>query len=358
MSRDLTEKDAGYAGNLARLLQCRYTISMLKLQQSILICAFFVCAGMVSAVETSGTSTAVFTDENYSLYVTYSSRISPGDAVCVNMQITPSRKTAKEPASATQAVLIFNNTRKADFFTLSGARNTLFSGNSAVTLCGMVPVSTWQETGNYELTVMYSAFGFDYMKFSLPVTVVPKDFVSETIPLDASNTAVKTDTSPARLQQIDRLNSILFAINEESVYQFKPFTPPTDAVRRTSFFGDRRIYEYTGGGSSTSLHYGIDYGVPTGTPVYACGSGKVVVAENRISTGWSVVIEHMPGLYSLYYHMDSISVTEGQTVKQQEQIGVSGATGLATGPHLHWEVRLNGEAVSPDFFTDNFPYFE
>ena len=127
----------------------------------------------------------------------------------------------------------------------------------------------------------------------------------------------------------------------------------------TSFFGDRRVYAYTGGGSSTSLHYGIDYGIPTGSEVTACGQGRVVMAENRISTGWSIVIEHLPGVYSLYYHMDSLTVEKGDMVKQGTLIGYSGATGLATGPHLHWEVRVNGNAVNPDFFvSDEFPFFE
>ena len=83
------------------------------------------------------------------------------------------------------------------------------------------------------------------------------------------------------------------------------------------------------------------------------------MAESRISSGLSVVIEHMPGLYSLYYHLDSMNVKVGDMVKSGDKVGLSGSTGLATGPHLHWEVRLNGEAVNPDFFTEkSFLYFQ
>jgi murein DD-endopeptidase MepM/ murein hydrolase activator NlpD len=92
--------------------------------------------------------------------------------------------------------------------------------------------------------------------------------------------------------------------------------------------------------------------------VFAAGAGRVALAENRISTGWSVVIEHLPGLYSLYYHMDSLAVKAGQMVKQGEEIGKSGATGLATGPHLHWEMRLNGSPVNPDMFLGDFSFFD
>ncbi|MEE0353111.1 MAG: M23 family metallopeptidase, partial [Treponema sp.] len=74
------------------------------------------------------------------------------------------------------------------------------------------------------------------------------------------------------------------------------------------------------------------------------------------TTGWSVVIEHLPGLYSLYYHMSQLKVKEGDIVKPGQVIGFSGSTGLATGPHLHWEMRLNMEAVNPDFFTGDFAF--
>ena len=152
--------------------------------------------------------------------------------------------------------------------------------------------------------------------------------------------------------------AILETINPEAVYQTQPFTAPTAATRRTSFFADRRTFAYSNGKSSTSLHYGIDFGCPKGTPVTSCAAGKVVLAETRISTGWSGVIEHLPGLYSLYYHMDSLKVKEGDIVKAGDLVGLSGATGLATGPHLHWEIRLNMAAVSPDFFVQNFTFAE
>lgn len=312
---------------------------------------------LVAAVLPADTGTAVFTGEDYSVYALYTKSVSPGDAVCVRIDFTPSRKTMREPAAQTQAVLLFGDERKADFFQVGGAR-ARSGGNSAVSLLGMVPLSTWQKGGEYTVTVMYSAFGGDFMKFTLPVSVRRKDFVSETLELDSSNTAIRTDTSPERMQQIDRLNGILLGVNPEAVYQTEAFSPPTTATRLTAFFGDRRVYAYSNGKTSTSLHHGTDYGVPTGTPVLSCGRGMVALAENRVSTGWSVVVEHMPGLYSLYYHMDSLSVREGELVEQGEQIGESGATGLATGPHLHWEVRLNGESVNPDFFTGGFPFFD
>jgi murein DD-endopeptidase MepM/ murein hydrolase activator NlpD len=74
----------------------------------------------------------------------------------------------------------------------------------------------------------------------------------------------------------------------------------------------------------------------------------VVLARPRIVTGNSVVIEHLPGVYSLYYHLDTIAVSEGEMVQTASLLGTSGSTGLATGPHLHWEIRVSGENTDPD----------
>jgi len=217
----------------------------------------------------------------------------------------------------------------------------------------ILPTSTWAEPGDYLLEVDYRNDEEEPDTLMLPVTMAEKEFISETLYLDAKNTAIKTDNSKQRAAQIDRLNDILFTTDQTAIFYDGSFMEPCESRRYTSFFGDRRVYQYSNGKKSTSLHYGTDYGVPVGTPVWACGSGKVVLAEYRNSTGWSVVIEHLPGLYSLYYHMDTLSVDLGQMVRKGQEIGKSGCTGLATGPHLHWEVRLFGEAINPQFFVDN-----
>lgn len=302
---------------------------------------------------------AVFTGEDYDIKLSYNDTAFPGDAVFVRMrflQANKRSKVTKEQLSSTTATLeLYSGDKmldKSSFYILGDGTNK----NTLTMLTGIPLSSWWKDDGRYSLKVSYNLYGTTPMEFTLPFGIKNKEFVSETIPLDESNTSIKTDTSPRRMAQIERLNGILGTVNAKSVYQTSPFVPPTAATRRTSFFADRRVYTYTNGKSSTSLHYGIDYGVPTGSPVTSCAAGKVVLAEDRISTGLSVVIEHLPGLYSLYYHMSEMKVKEGESVKAGDLIGLSGATGLATGPHLHWEMRLNMSAVSPDFFTGDFTF--
>jgi murein DD-endopeptidase MepM/ murein hydrolase activator NlpD len=172
-------------------------------------------------------------------------------------------------------------------------------------------------------------------------------FISEEIPLDEDNTGLRTRQDPQKTAESEALWRIISRTGTE-IFASGPFVPPVASTRRTSFFGDRRVFRYVNGSVETSIHAGIDYGVPRGTPVTACAPGRVILARSRIVTGHSVVIEHLPGIYSLYYHLDKINVSEGAIVDAGALLGESGSTGLSTGPHLHWEIRIAGENADPD----------
>jgi murein DD-endopeptidase MepM/ murein hydrolase activator NlpD len=183
----------------------------------------------------------------------------------------------------------------------------------------------------------------------IPLNIDGRDFEAEEIALDEENTAIRRTPDIEKTREAERLWSILNRTGT-AIYTMESFIPPVSSTRRTSFFGDRRIFRYTDGKTDTSIHAGIDYGVPRGTPVNACAAGRVVLARARIVTGNSVILEHLPGVYSLYYHLDTIRVTEGSMAAAGEILGESGSTGLATGPHLHWEIRVTGENTDPDVF--------
>ncbi|RZT11093.1 Murein DD-endopeptidase MepM and murein hydrolase activator NlpD, contain LysM domain [Duganella sp. CF402] len=118
---------------------------------------------------------------------------------------------------------------------------------------------------------------------------------------------------------------------------------PVDNIRVTSFFGVMRSVLPT-------PHKGIDFAAKTGTPVHAAASGTIIaagpIAENNGRYGTTVIIDH-GGRQSLYAHLSSVNVAPGQHVQAGQHIGASGATGFATGPHLHLEVRENGRLIDP-----------
>jgi hypothetical protein len=113
--------------------------------------------------------------------------------------------------------------------------------------------------------------------------------------------------------------------------------PPTDS------FGTRRVFN----GLLSSIHKGMDFRAAAGTPVRAGNAGVVVLARPLYYEGNCVIIDHGLGLFTISMHLSRIDVREGEPVKLGQRIGLSGATGRVTGPHLHWGVRWQGAYLDP-----------
>ncbi len=121
------------------------------------------------------------------------------------------------------------------------------------------------------------------------------------------------------------------------------YIKPISGGRQTSGFGPRKAPTK---GAST-YHKGVDWATPTGTPVYASCGGTVAKAGWGSGYGYVVYINHEDGSQTRYGHLSKVLVKVGQTVKQGEKIALSGSTGVSTGPHLHFEILLNGRQVNP-----------
>ena len=120
------------------------------------------------------------------------------------------------------------------------------------------------------------------------------------------------------------------------------FVAPAQA-EISDVFGSQRIFN----GKTQSPHLGLDFRVPTGTPVTAMNDGTVLLARPLFYEGNFVVIDHGQGLLTLYLHLSEFKVKEGDVVKRGQELGLSGGTGRATGPHLHVAVRWQGTYLDP-----------
>jgi murein DD-endopeptidase MepM/ murein hydrolase activator NlpD len=127
-----------------------------------------------------------------------------------------------------------------------------------------------------------------------------------------------------------------------------PFANPAPGQEITSRFGNRPDPFFGG----LAMHAGIDFRAPTGTEIRSTGAGKVVTASFSGGYGNMVEIDHGLGLSTRYGHMSRILVSEGDTVEPGQILGLSGSTGRSTGPHLHYEVRRNGDPVDPMRFLN------
>ena len=235
----------------------------------------------------------------------------------------------------------------------SDAVYVAFTDGSAIWQA-LVAVPTLAEIGDWQIRVRAqdSRLG---MESYHEVPVVEGEFAEMRVRLGRELTALMTEPDPRRARESRELRELLSESNPNAVFHLDRFELPLEPRRISAGFGDRRIYEYADGSERRSAHHGIDYAADTGTPVFAAGRGAVRLAAERVLSGNSVIIEHLPGIYSLYYHLDEVSVEKGQLIETGGKIGVVGMTGLATGPHLHWEVRVGGVAVDPDWFLENAP---
>lgn len=173
------------------------------------------------------------------------------------------------------------------------------------------------------------------------ITVVPKKYPEQhlTIPPE------KADLSPAELEHFERerekLTQILRSFSDATPKSLDLLVPSPG--RRTGSFGSRRIIN----GAPRNPHSGLDIAAPAGTPVVATAAGRVIDTGAYFFLGNTVMLDHGQGLISLYAHLRRVDVHIGEPVAVGAPIGEVGATGRATGPHLHFAVYLNGAAVDP-----------
>ncbi len=158
----------------------------------------------------------------------------------------------------------------------------------------------------------------------------------------------KVELSPADLARAEREISIIKEFKHhwrDAQETDLAFIVPAEG-RLASRFGLRRFFN----GEARAPHSGLDVAVDSGTPVKASAQGQVLAVGDYFFNGKTVFIDHGNGLISMYCHLDRIDVQTGVTVSKGQLLGLSGQTGRATGPHLHWSVILNGAMVDPELF--------
>lgn len=132
-------------------------------------------------------------------------------------------------------------------------------------------------------------------------------------------------------------------------YDF-PFIIPVEGIN-TGGYGDQRVYD---NGKAAWRHKGLDIAAKKGEPIRAASSGNVVSASSTQSCGNIVILDHGAGIYSMYYHMQKVYVKKNSRVSKGDIVGTVGATGIATGPHLHWQINVYKVPVNPAEFLTEF----
>jgi murein DD-endopeptidase MepM/ murein hydrolase activator NlpD len=196
-------------------------------------------------------------------------------------------------------------------------------------------------TGTYRLEVETLAPAGTRHPWSRELAVEYKAFPTRKITVDQKYVTPKEDDNELAEREMARLTKILSDFTTGN-YLLENFSTPVPKTRPSNF-GERRIFN----GIPKSPHSGVDLRAPMGTPVRAPAGGKVVLAAEFFYQGKIVAIDHGYGLFSYYMHLSEIPVKEGTVVSRGDLIGKVGRTGRASGPHLHWSVRVNSARVDP-----------
>jgi murein DD-endopeptidase MepM/ murein hydrolase activator NlpD len=207
---------------------------------------------------------------------------------------------------------------------------------------GIAGASLETRPGNYSLELKGATTAGKEASFQKQVTVGRGKYHS----IAASVPKQYTEPSAEQLRKIDHdktLKEHAFARVTPEREWAGSFQPPAKA-RISDVFGTSRTFN----GKTQSVHQGLDFAVPEGTPVAALNSGTVLLAQPLFFEGNCIVLDHGQGLLTLYMHLSKIEVKEGERISSGEKIGLSGGTGRATGPHLHVAVRWQGVYLNPE----------
>lgn len=194
--------------------------------------------------------------------------------------------------------------------------------------------------GSYELSVKVGD------KINAQHFVVKaKDYPEQHITLkDTSKVELSAEDEARAVREIATIKALKHNWRDEEDTDLAFIIPAKGKV--SGNFGLRRFFN----GQPRSPHAGLDVVVARGTPIKASAQGKVLAVDDYFFNGKTIFVDHGNGLITMYCHLDQSDVQTGETVSKGQQLGLSGQSGRATGPHLHWSVILNGAMVDPALF--------
>ena len=174
------------------------------------------------------------------------------------------------------------------------------------------------------------------------LTVASRAFSVQHLTLPPAMVDLDPETERRAVAEGERLRTLYRTVSGERLWR-GPFVRPVAGPAPGTGFGARRVIN----GKPRAPHTGVDYAVPRGTPVVAANAGRVALVGDFFFPGRLVVLDHGLGLYTLYFHLDSVVVNEGDLLERGQVLGTVGATGRATGAHLHFGALVGGARVDP-----------
>jgi murein DD-endopeptidase MepM/ murein hydrolase activator NlpD len=205
-----------------------------------------------------------------------------------------------------------------------------------------VAPAVWRALVGIDLDVKPGTYSASIGGTQYPLRVRPKQFRTRTLKVDEAFLNPPVSERPRIDREAAEMAGLWKSAGPDRLWSGPFVRPVPDAAN--SAFGTRSIYN---GGEHRNVHTGADFMSAAGTPIHAPNAGRIAIAGDLYFTGNTVVIDHGLGVYSMLAHMSKLSVRQGDIVQAGQVVGLVGATGRVTGPHLHWAMRLGGARVDP-----------
>ena len=175
-----------------------------------------------------------------------------------------------------------------------------------------------------------------------PITVRAGEYPTTRLTVEPRYVELSPEDQARAARESAEIAAIYAALTPEAHWT-EPFQTPIPGISAGNNFGHRRVFN----GQPRAPHSGADLRAATGTPIRAANRGRVVLAKDLFFSGNAVFVDHGLGVYSAYLHLSQMHVAPGEMVERGDVIGLAGATGRVTGPHLHWGVRVLDARVDP-----------
>ncbi len=224
-----------------------------------------------------------------------------------------------------------------------------FSPTAGGGFIALVGFDAFAPPGRYTLQLSGEGAARPWPAFAQDFIVRATDFGLQAITIDDSQAALLDPT--LRAAEDAFLDGIFTASGPDPLWD-GPFQQPVTNAIVTAGYGAARSYN---GGPVTVFHTGIDFAGQVGTPILSPANGVVVYTGTLELRGSTVIIDHGLGVMTAYYHLSRIDVQEGDRVAAGQPVAAGGNTGLSTGPHLHWDLRVWGAAVRPEPWLTRTP---
>lgn len=205
-----------------------------------------------------------------------------------------------------------------------------------------VAPDVWRALVGIDLDVKPGAYTASIGGTPYPLRVRPRQFRTRTLKVDEAFLNPPVSERPRIERETAEMAALWKSAGPDRLWSGPFVRPVPDAAN--SAFGTRSIYN---GGEHRNVHTGADFISPAGRPIHAPNDGRIAIASDLYFTGNTVIIDHGLGVYSMLAHMSKLSVRQGDIVKAGQVVGLVGATGRVTGPHLHWGMRVGGAHVDP-----------